>query len=95
MTIELRECLKGWRPIVRLMKSVPTSVHQLGGVWTAGSKGINPVVWQVQWPNEVVAAFEVGILTINDLELAGIVLNWFTIAVLESDLKYQHLATFL
>ena len=62
-----------------------------GGVWTSGTKGLNPVVWQVEWIAEVKDAFAKGILTINDLELAGLVLEWMALeCLLPSLVRGQH-----
>ncbi len=46
-----------------------------GGVWVSGKNTLRPVVWRLKWPPEVVKAFEEGKLTINDLEMAGLVLQ--------------------
>lgn len=65
-----------------------------GGVWTSGTKGIRPVVWQVEWTNEIKEAFQKGILTINDLELAGLVLEWMALECLLPSLVGVHVAAF-
>jgi hypothetical protein len=65
-----------------------------GGVWTSGTKGLNPVVWQVEWIAEVKDAFAKGILTINDLELAGLVLEWMALECLLPSLVGVHVAAF-
>lgn len=46
-----------------------------GGVWHGHSKNLHPIVWRVKWPPKVQAKIQDKSLTINDLEMAGIVLQ--------------------
>eukprot|EP00957_Ditylum_brightwellii_P149047 11348952-Ditylum_brightwellii.AAC.1 len=51
-----------------------------GGVWCRGADDLDYVVWQVQFPPNIQALMhscknQPGTLTINDLELVGIVLG--------------------
>ena len=62
-----------------------------GGVWLSGSKTIAPLVWRFQWPPEIVALFDAGKLTINDLEMAGILLHYMLLEMLV-DLLHVHVA---
>lgn len=65
-----------------------------GRVWTSHTKGLNPVVWQVEWIAEVKDAFAKGILPINDLELAGLVLEWMALECLLPSFAGVHVAAF-
>ena len=48
-----------------------------GGVLLPGKKDFPPVVWQVEWPEDIRKKLDTKELTINDLELAAIVLEYF------------------
>ena len=66
-----------------------------GGIWISGNKQIPPLVWRVKWPEEIVAAFydePNGYLTINDLEMAGVLLAYL---LLEQLVPMQHTHTAL
>ena len=70
-----------------------------GGVWCSGTHSLQPTVWQVQWPQAIKAKLITdknpsGSLTINDLELAGIVLHWLVLEWMQIPLKYCHIGTF-
>ena len=41
----------------------------------SGTQIVPPIVWQHEWSEEIRALFDDGTLTINDLELAGMVLG--------------------
>ena len=63
-----------------------------GGVWLPGKKEIAPVVWRVEWPQEVrdrLVTFEnpAGDITNSDLEMATEVLGWL---VLEAVVPTRH-----
>ena len=62
-----------------------------GGIWMSGSKTLRPIVWRLKWPPEVVHLFEQGRLTINDLEMAGLLLHFLVLEQLV-DLKHCHTA---
>ena len=71
-----------------------------GGIWCSGLKSLQPVLWQVEWPkdiqaNLVTAENPTGSVTINDLELAGAVLNWLALELQPNViLKHQHVGTY-
>ena len=70
-----------------------------GGVWSSGLKYVHPIMWQYEWPDDIKAAlitFENpdGYLTINDLELAGKVMNWLVLECQPIDLQYKHIGSF-
>jgi hypothetical protein len=70
-----------------------------GGVWCSGTSELSPVLWQVAWPDDVQNALVTddnpsGSITINDLELAGAVLNWLVLEGQQVDLQYKHVGTF-
>ena len=56
----------------------------IGGVWLTGTHNINPYVWRLQLPNEIQHRLvsdknKDGDITINDLEMAGILLHWLVL----------------
>ena len=59
-----------------------------------GTRGIQPTLWQLEWLLEVQKLFDAGTLTINDLELAGIVLEWLVLECLVTNLHFIHTAIF-
>jgi hypothetical protein len=70
-----------------------------GGVITPGLEAIQFWVWQYEWPldiqRELVAATNKGgKLTINDLELAGLVLGWLVLEHVVADLTFKHVGMF-
>ena len=50
-----------------------------GGCWLSGTRSIRPVVWRVKWPPEVVAEYVSSNITINDLEMAGLLLAYMVL----------------
>jgi hypothetical protein len=71
-----------------------------GGVWTSGLAPLSPLLWQLEWPedikNQLVSQTNKnGKLTINDLELAGAVLNWLALECQPNvDLIHKHIGIF-
>lgn len=56
-------------------------------------------LWKYEWPEDIRGALitehnPTGTLTINDLELAGMVLNLFALECYITDLKFKHIAMF-
>ena len=93
-------------PVLRL---VPTAPHRIGysdacklgcgGIWSPASSSISYTVWQVPFPPDiqqsiVTEANPTGTLTINDLELAGVVLQVMALTCCCADLTNMHLALF-
>ena len=67
-----------------------------GGVWTSGLKSIKPFLWQLRWPDDIIkslisAGNPNGHITINDLELAGLVLNWLALECQDVPLAFHHI----
>ena len=65
-----------------------------GGIWCSGLASIAPLLWQLEWPDDIksnliTANNRNGSLTMNDLELAGAVLNWLVLEC-QSDINLQH-----
>ena len=64
---------------------VDASGSAAGGVWTSGTQQLQtPIVWRFQWPPEiqqnlVSANNPQGTISINDLELAGVLLAWLVL----------------
>jgi hypothetical protein len=71
-----------------------------GSTWSSGLKHITPFLWQVEWPQDIqdslVSDFNKnGTLTINDLELAGIALNWLALECQSNiPLAFHHIGMF-
>jgi hypothetical protein len=70
-----------------------------GGAWCSGLKAISPFIWQLQWPKDIQDALQSdtnphGTITINDLELAGAVLNFLALECQKVNLKYHHIGIF-
>jgi len=70
-----------------------------GGIITPGMDPFQHWVWQYKWPRDiqqelVSATNRKGKLTINDLELAGLVLGWLVLEYVSNDLMYKHIGLF-
>lgn len=70
-----------------------------GGIIVSGNKTIHPIVWQFEWPEEIKKELITdknpeGSLTINDLELAGIVLGWLVLELAIEKLTHTHVGSF-
>jgi hypothetical protein len=70
-----------------------------GGIWTSGLTNMPPLLWHLEWPediksNLVTAENKFGSLTMNDLELAGAVLNWLVLECQPICLKHKHIGVF-
>ena len=70
-----------------------------GGIWTSKIKHLHPIFWQLQWPEDiqhqvVSDANPSGTITINDLELAALVLHWLVLERLNVVIKHQHVGLF-
>ena len=79
---------------------VDSSKSAVGGVWTSGTKQIQPTVWRLKWPAQIQqqlisASNKAGNLTINDLELAGILLAWLVLEkITPPSLQHAHTGIF-
>lgn len=70
-----------------------------GGLITPGLDPSKYWVWQEEWPEDIKACLVTadnpnGDLTINDLELAGMVLGWLGLEMVIEDLYCKHEAMF-
>ena len=65
-----------------------------GGVWTSGLNKIGPIMWKEEWPQKINDLLNEGTLTIKDLKLTGLVLNWLALECLTSKLSNTHAALF-
>ena len=68
-----------------------------GGVWLSGKSDLHPVIWRVAWPPDIVARLisrdnPDGDLTINDLEMAGLLLHYLVLEQLLPDMAGKHAA---
>lgn len=61
-----------------------------GGVWISGLQNIHPIVWRLRWPQAIVDRVTSGHITINDLEMAGLLLQYL---LLEQLVEMGHLQT--
>ena len=59
-----------------------------------GTQEVPPIVWQHEWCEEIRALFNNGSLTINDLELAGMVLGWLVADDTFPSLEFKHIGIF-
>ncbi len=74
----------------------------VGGVWLSGNKKLsNPFVWHMEWPDDirnnlVSASNPTGTITINDLEMAGVLLHWLVLEQLVPaySLRHTHIAIY-
>ena len=85
--MDLRTIFKliGAKPI-RCKQLIPGTPHYVGytdackygagGIWLSGTATLHPIVWRHKWPPEVVRRYEQGLITINDLEMAGLLLHY-------------------
>ena len=85
--VDLRTIFKliGDRPI-HCSQLVPGKPHYIGhadsckfgagGIWLSGVRTLRPIVWRIKWPDDIVKRYEQGLLTINDLEMAGLLLQY-------------------
>jgi hypothetical protein len=63
---------------------VDASKWGAGGVWLGGTNQLIPIVWFYEWPHTIrnqfcSASYKTGSLTISDLELTGILLQWLVL----------------
>lgn len=70
-----------------------------GGVITPGMDPFQYWVWQYEWPLDIQKELITdknrnGKLTINDLELAGLVLGWLVLEYVCADLQFKHVGMF-
>ena len=56
--------------------------HGAGGIWLSGLSPLRPLVWRFRWPPDVIAQVEAGTLSINDLEMAGLLLHYLLLEAL-------------
>lgn len=71
-----------------------------GGVWISGTKHLPPTVWRVEWPKDIQDSLvtrenKEGIVTVNDLEMAGVLLHTLVLEHLVKDLRHQHAAAWV
>jgi hypothetical protein len=92
--------------VLQLLSDYPTYVGYsdacgagAGGIWTSGLTHLKPFVWKYEWPSDIKNALVTstnpnGTLTINDLELAGTVMNWLALECQPVTLKFKHIGMF-
>ena len=70
-----------------------------GGTWSSGVESLPPFLWKLEWPldiknNLVTESNPDGQISMNDLELAGMVLNIFALECNVQSLRHKHIASF-
>jgi hypothetical protein len=93
--------------VLQLVKNYPDYIGHsdacglgCGGTWTSGLKPLKPFLWQYEWPQDVKDNLiseknPEGKITINDMELAGLVLNWLALECQkEAHLAFHHIGVF-
>ena len=68
-----------------------------GGVWLSGKDDLHPTVWRVKWPDDITARListtnPTGDITVNDLEMAGLLLHHLVLENIAGDLTHKHAA---
>jgi len=69
-----------------------------GGVWLSGTKHLEPIVWRVEWPDDIKAALITrdnpnGTISVSDLEMAGLLLQYLVLEWLKA-LRHEHVGAF-
>ena len=60
-----------------------------GGVWILlGKDGPRFIVWYVEFPPEIIVLLAAAILSINDLEMAGVLLEWLVLEAHPPSLQF-------
>jgi len=96
------EGLENTHPTHDFKSDISEAPHQrigAGGVITPGMDPFQHWVWQYEWPLGIQQELtsnknRTGKLTINDLELAGLVLGWLDLEYVSNDLTYKHIGLF-
>mgnify|MGYP003334029408 CR=1 FL=1 len=105
----LKAALLDWRTIIHHFARFPTPVQLLvpqppnflvytdacflGGITCPGLGDLPHVVWKFRWPPSVTS--QIGkTLSINDLEMAGIVMGWLVLESIQDDLSFKHVGLF-
>ena len=70
-----------------------------GGVLTPGTEPYKYIVWQVEWPLDIQRRLVTDInpkgdISMNDLELAGIVLTFLAVELTSSNIRHKHIGTY-
>lgn len=63
-----------------------------GGVWLSGREGLHPTVWRVPWPPDITKLYNEKKLSINDLEMAGLLLHYLVLEQITANLTHKHAA---
>jgi hypothetical protein len=63
-----------------------------GGIWISGKEDIHPTVWRIKWPPAIVELFSKRALTVNDLEMAGLLLEYLVLEQVSDSLVHKHAA---
>ena len=89
-----------------LVPNIPHILHHTdacklgaGGVITPGIQKLQQLVWHFEWPDDIKENLvrddnPEGSITINDLELAGMVLGWLVLEATGWDLTFKHVDLF-
>eukprot|EP00957_Ditylum_brightwellii_P115641 8820854-Ditylum_brightwellii.AAC.1 len=95
--------------LISVLQLVSDFSHYLGyanacklgaeGVWSSGLKHLDLLVWHVKWDEEIKQRLitpdnKTGDITMNNLELAGLVLGWLVLELHTTTLKHHHAGMF-
>ena len=62
-----------------------------GGVWFGNTNDLIPIVWFLKWPKSILEAVATKILTINDLELFAVIIEYLVLeAAVPADRLHHH-----
>jgi len=91
-----RDLVASWPDYIGI---VDASSHGVGGVVLGELSGLPPTVFRVQWPRDVTDALVSvqnprGLLSISDLEMAGILLLWLCLEGITKNIAHKHIAFF-
>ena len=66
-----------------------------GGVWLPLESDLDPFVWRVKWPEDIVRKMvEYGGISISDVECAGVLLQQMGIELEVADLHHKKAVSF-
>jgi hypothetical protein len=86
---KLEQLVPGWPHFVGFCDACK---HGAGGIWLSGKDDIHPTVWRFRWPPSVVELFTSGALTVNDLEMGGLLLHYLVLEQITETLVHKHAA---
>jgi hypothetical protein len=104
--IVIRHMEKNPTSVLQLVSDYPSYIGYsdscgigTGGTWSSGIESLPPFLWKYEWPDDIKKDLVTdnnpeGKISMNDLELAGMVLNLFALECNVPSLYHKHIATF-